>query len=420
MPVKPKILVPKGFERRHSVRDAFVRFFGVVNVPLLVIAAIVTAYGLLVVYSSTFESVNHSFIRQVMGVAIGAVVMVLLWSFNYHRLADWVIPLLVITFILLLMPLLPVIGTVVNGARSWVTIFGQQLQPGEPAKILTIIIMAALVSKYRGKLTSGKEFLKCLGLLLALLLAIMLQPDFGTGMVLFAIGFTILLTGGARWKWLLITTAAIAVLVTVVFNIDPMLDRAFGSDVLLKEYQRNRLLVFMDESLDPTGAGYNLLQAKIAIGSGGMFGKGLMQGTQGGLGFLPEAPTDFIFCVLAEELGFAGAALLLVMFAVLLAICFWIAFKADDPFGTLIVMGCVGMWIFQIVENIGMTCGLMPITGIPLPFISYGSSSMVTNYMALGLIMSVWAHRSNSAAALAKKEGAQLRENMKEKIKEEL
>ncbi len=393
MPVLPKIEVPKGFATEKSLKNSVIRFFGIVNVPLILSAAAVTAFGLLIVYSATFDHVDFSFSRQASGVGIGLVLLLILWRIDYHRFADWVIPLLVIDFILLFMPLLPFIGHEVNGARSWVLIFGQTYQPAELAKILTIIIMAALVSKYRGKLHSGKDYAKCLGIILALLVAIMLQPDFGTGMVIFVIGFVILLTGGAHWKWLLITVLAIIFFIAVVFSLDPIVDDLFGRDMLLKDYQINRLLVFMDETRDPTGAGWNLKQAKIAIGSGGMFGMGFMQGSQSGLGFLPEAPTDFIFCVLAEELGFVGAATLLLLFTALIAVCFWIAFKADDPFGTLIVMGCIGMWVFQIIENIGMTCGMMPITGIPLPFVSYGSSSMITNYMALGLILSIWAHR---------------------------
>jgi rod shape determining protein RodA len=266
------------------------------------------------------------------------------------------------------------------------------------AKILTIVVMAALVSKYRGKLDSGRDYLKCLGILMALLLSIMLQPDLGTGLVFFAIGMTIFFTGGVNWKWLVMTLLAIAGVIVLVIGIDPVLDGAFGADVLLKDYQMDRLLVFVDEDLDPAGAGYNLRQAKIAIGSGGLFGKGLHQATQSTLGFLPEAPTDFIFCILAEELGFVGCLVLLALYLGLITAGFWVALRADDHFGTLIIMGCVSMWVFQILENIGMTCGLMPITGIPLPFMSYGSSFMLTNFMAVGLILSIGTHRSTRKA----------------------
>jgi rod shape determining protein RodA len=375
-------------------RKAVRRVLAVVNLPLLLALVALVAYGLLVVNSATVGSERFSFNRQLLGVGIGVVAGAVLWRVDYHRLAVLVVPLLVLDFLLILSPLLPVIGVTVNGARSWIELFGQRFQPGETAKIVTIVVMAALVARYRGRLDSGKEYLKCLGILLALLLAVMLQPDMGTGLVFFAIGVTVLFAGGASWKWLLVTFVAVAGAVALVIWLDPFLDEAFGSDVLLKDYQMNRLLVFLDEDLDPTGVGYNLSQAKIAIGSGGMFGKGLHQATQSTLGFLPEAPTDFIFCVLAEELGFMGCVLLLGLYAALVGIGLWVAVKADDPFGTLIVMGCVGMWVFQVLENIGMTCGLMPITGIPLPFVSYGSSFMLTNFMAVGLLMSIWAHRA--------------------------
>ena len=177
-----------------------------------------------------------------------------------------------------------------------------------------------------------------------------------------------------------------------VFAVDQLIYNSTGEYKLLKQYQRNRLLVFLDPSIDPTGEGYNLRQAQIAIGSGGLFGKGLFQGTQHALGILPEAPTDFIFCVLAEELGFFGVMVLLALYASLVLICLRIAASAGDLFGTVIVMCVVGMWLFQILENIGMDCGLMPITGIPLPFMSYGSSFMVLNFMMIGLVGSVWSH----------------------------
>jgi rod shape determining protein RodA len=154
-------------------------------------------------------------------------------------------------------------------------------------------------------------------------------------------------------------------------------------------------LVILIVYLAPAGVGYNLRQAKIAIGSGGFLGKGIGNATQSGLGFLPESPTDFIFCVLAEQFGFAGSALLILLYAALLLCVLRVALSAGELFGTLIATGVLGMWLFQIFENIGMTCGLMPITGIPLPFMSYGSSFMVINFMALGLIFSIWKHRDD-------------------------
>jgi len=388
MPIAPRIEAPKSYSPGSSTLAIVKRIFSVANIPLLIFLSMLTALGLLIVYSATRDSIDFSFNRQVLGVCLGVVLMIGLWRLDYHRLAGWVIPLLVLDFILILSPLLPVIGYEANGARSWIMIFDQQFQPAEPAKIVTIVAMAAIVSRFQGKLTSGKEYLKCMAILLFLLVALMLQPDLGTGLVFFAIVFSILLTGGTNWKWLSITFVVIATIVLLILFVEPV------ADLLLADHQKKRLLVFMDENLDPTGAGYHLKQAKIAIGSGGLFGKGLYNATQSTLGFLPEAPTDFIFCVLAEELGFVGCITLLALYALVIGTSFVVAIRSDDIFGSLIIMGCVGMWIFQILVNIGMTCGLMPITGIPLPFMSYGSSFMVSNFMAIGIILSIWAHRS--------------------------
>jgi len=395
MPVAPRIEAPKGWTPNGWGRSTLARVTRVVNLPLLISLILLTAYGLLIVYSATVDNSQFSFNRQILGVVVGAVLMILLWRLDYHRMSEWIVPLLVLDCILIFSPFLPFIGVPpINGARSWISIFGQQIQPAEPAKIVSIVLMAALVARYRGKLDEVRDYLKCLAVLLILMLAIMIQPDLGTAMVFFALGMTIFVIGGTNWKFLVITLVALIALIALLLFFDSIFLKTLGHYVFIKEYQRDRLMVFLNENIDPTGIGYNLKHAKIAIGSGGLFGKGLFQGTQSTLGFLPEAPTDFIFCVLAEQLGFMGSMGLLVLYAALIASSFRIAFRSDGHFGTLIVMGCVGMWIFQILENIGMTCGLMPITGIPLPFVSYGSSFMLTNFMALGMILSVWTHRN--------------------------
>lgn len=259
---------------------------------------------------------------------------------------------------------------------------------------------ASVMARYGGRLDDPREYMKALGIMLVPFLCIMTQPDLGTGLVYLCIAAFALVMGGARAKYLMITLGLFIAAIVAVFAIDEVLKASSGEYKLLKQYQRNRLLVFMDQSGSATtDEGYNLQQAKVAIGSGGLFGKGLFQGTQHSLGLLPEAPTDFIFCVLAEELGFFGALVLLALYGALILISFRIAKSSADMFGLVIVMCVIGMWLFQILENIGMDCGLMPITGIPLPFMSYGSSFMVVNFVMLGMIGSVWYHNS----ALAKK-----------------
>lgn len=365
--------------------------FKYLNPSFLAVACALVLVGLLVQLSATSANSEYSFSRQAMGVAVGIVLFIVVSRIDYHVLGGLTTLFLVINVVLLLSPHLPVIGVEVKGAQSWVNI-GIQIQPGEFAKITVVLLAASIMARYGGRLDDLREYLKALGILAIPFICVMTQPDTGTGMVYLAISLFALIAGGANWKFIVGTVGIVAALVVGLFLIDPVIDSLVGSDVLLKEYQRSRLLVFMDSSYDLSGEGYNLQQAKIAIGSGGLFGKGFMQATQSSLGFLPEAPTDFVFCVFAEEFGFVGALVLMSLYIALIVVSLRIARNSNDLFGSIIVCCIVGMWLFQVLENIGMTCGLMPITGIPLPFMSYGSSFMLVNFVMLGLINSVWAH----------------------------
>lgn len=359
---------------------------------LLIVAALLVAYGLLVVWSAVQGSETYSFSRQALGVLMGCIVMLMFYQLDYRQLSSYATVLLVINVVLILSPHLPVIGVESKGAQSWINV-GMQLQPGEFAKITVILLDASVLARYGGNLDDPREYMKALGYIAVPFLCIMTQPDLGTGLVYLFIGAVTLVMGGSRLKFLLITLGAFVAAVAAVFAIDELMKSLTGEYKLLKQYQRNRLLVFLDPSADTSGAGYNLNQAMIAIGSGGLFGKGLLNASQSSLGFVPEAPTDFIFCVLAEQFGFVGALLLLGLYIALILSCIRIARNAGDLFGSLIVMGVVAMWLFQILENIGMDIGLMPVTGIPLPFMSYGSSFMMVNFALLGLVGSVYAHR---------------------------
>lgn len=365
--------------------------FKYLSPSFLAVACALVLVGLLVQLSATSANSEYSFSRQAMGVAVGIVLFIVVSRIDYHVLGGLTTLFLVINVVLLLSPHLPVIGVEVKGAQSWVNI-GIQIQPGEFAKITVVLLAASIMARYGGRLDDLREYLKALGILAIPFICVMTQPDTGTGMVYLAISLFALIAGGANWKFIAGTVGIVAALVVGLFLIDPVIDSLVGSDVLLKEYQRSRLLVFMDSSYDLSGEGYNLQQAKIAIGSGGLFGKGFMQATQSSLGFLPEAPTDFVFCVFAEEFGFVGALVLMALYIALIVVSLRIVRNSNDLFGSIIVCCIVGMWLFQVLENIGMTCGLMPITGIPLPFMSYGSSFMLVNFVMLGLINSVWAH----------------------------
>lgn len=367
------------------------RRFKYVNPAFYLFALLLIGYGLIVQFSATSADADYSFARQLSGVAIGMVLFVLITRMDYHALSGYTTLFLVINVVLLLSPHLPGIGVEVNGGRSWINI-GTQIQPGEFAKVTVVLLAASVMARYGGRLNDLREYLKALGIMAVPFVCVMTQPDLGTGLVYLVIAAFALIIGGADWRFLVGTVGALVVLVAAVLILDPIADQIAGHDVLLKDYQKSRLLVFMDSTYDTSGDGYNLQQAKIAIGSGGFLGKGFMQATQSSMGFLPEAPTDFVFCILAEEFGFVGALVLLGLYIGLIVTLVHVARGASDLFGTIIAICVVGMWLFQILENIGMDCGLMPITGIPLPFISYGSSFMIVNFMMLGLINSVWVH----------------------------
>ena len=364
----------------------------IVPIPLMMAALLLVVYGLIIVWSAIQGDSDYSFSRQLLGVALGVIAMLIMYRIDYRRLADYTTALLIVNVVLILSPHLPVIGVTSMGATSWINI-GVQVQPGEFAKLTVILLDASVMARYGGKLDNPREYIKALIYIAIPFLCILTQPDLGTGLVYLVIGAVLLVMGGARLKYLIITLVAFIAAIVGVFLVDEVIKQATGNYMLLQQYQRNRILVFLDPSSDTSDSGYNLQQAMIAIGSGGVFGKGFGNATQSSLGFLPEAPTDFIFCVLAEQFGFVGALVLLGLYLALILLCCRIARNASTFFGTLIVCGAVGMWLFQIMENIGMDVGLMPITGIPLPFMSYGSSFMVVNFALLGLVCSVHAHK---------------------------
>lgn len=367
------------------------RRFKYVNPPFVFFIIALVAYGLLVQFSATSSDPDYSFTRQLMGVGVGMVLFAVISRVDYHVLSGYTTVFLIVNVVLLLSPHIPGIGVEVNGGQSWINV-GIQLQPGEFAKVTVVLLAASVMARYGGRLNDLREYIKALLIMAVPFVCVMTQPDLGTGLVYLMIAGFALIIGGANWRFIVATIGVLVIMIAAILLLDPVLDQIAGSDVLLKDYQMSRLTVFLDPTHDTSGDGYNLQQAMIAIGSGGFFGKGFMQATQSSLGFLPEAPTDFVFCVLAEEFGFVGALVLIAFYIGLVFCSIVVARNSGDLFGTIIVVCVVGMWLFQILENIGMTCGLMPITGIPLPFISYGSSFMIVNFMMLGLINSVWVH----------------------------
>lgn len=361
------------------------RIFGAVNAPLLLWTLALVIYGSVMVASATvgMDGGQGMLVRHAVGIGVGLVPLVLAWAYDYTRLRGWQGPLIALGAFLLLSPRIPGLGYTAGGATSWLAVFGVRLfQPSEPAKLIFIVVVAAIISSFKGRIEQPAEVFKVMGYLAVALVLILLQPDLGTGLVFIAITLVMLVVGGMKGRYFAYAALVVVLVTAAVLQ--------FG---LLAEYQEDRLLVFVEPERDPTGAGYNLAQSKIAIGSGGLIGKGLGAGTQSNLHFIPARHTDFIFSVLGEELGFLGTILLLGLFLALLVTALAISTSSRDLYGALIAAGIIGMWLFQIVENIGMTVGMMPITGIPLPFMSFGSSSMVTNLGAVGLLLSVWSRR---------------------------
>ena len=361
--------------------------------PITTLAACALAvFGLAAIYSATFASLRQQGLagstvaqRQLVSLVVGLVAMALVTLVDYRRLVSWA-PLAYGVTVLGLAAELTPLGSQANGAQSWFSLGPFQLQPSEFAKVALILILAAILGG-RGE-RPARPGLKKLALALAALGLvageILLQPDFGTMMVLVAILFGMLLTSGVKFRWLLVLLLIGSVGVVGMFKLN-----------VLKEYQKERLTAFVNPSADASGRGftYNYRQSLIAIGSGGVTGKGYLRGTQTNLQYVPEQRTDFIFTVVGEELGFVGSALLLALLGVLLWRGLRIAAMARDPAGSLIAAGVVSMLVFQAFINVGMTIGIMPITGIPLPFVSYGGSSLIASFLAIGLLENVHMRR---------------------------
>jgi rod shape determining protein RodA len=347
---------------------------------LLVVTLLLIGYGLVMTYSTTAETRTFTgdpmqfVIRGAVWAAVGFAAMTAVALFDYAWLGAFA-PLIYL-FTLGLLGVVLAIGTSSLGAQRSVNLGGLSFQFSEVAKVLVIIVLAKFFADRRDRIGSPLVVGAGLVLIGIPVLLVYRQPDLGTSLVFVAIFFGMAFMAGAR-IWQLVGLVAIAGASFPVM---------WG---LLKDYQRARLSAFLDPYSDPQGAGWNIIQSLIAVGSGGATGKGLTAGTQSPLGYLPIAESDFVFSGLAEDLGFAGAVILFVLYVVLLIAALRIAFRARDPFGMLIGAGVATMLLFQILVNVGMAISLMPVTGIPLPFISHGGSSLVSICFALGVLQSI-------------------------------
>jgi len=321
--------------------------------------------------------------RHIINIMIGLVLAYAVTVIDYRLLRAYT-PILWGAGVLgLIIVLIPGLGAEINGAKAWIALPGGfQIQPAELAKIAIIIGMSMILSE-RSHDSDGpttRDVLQALTVAAVPVLLIILQPDMGTVLIISAAVVTIIAVSGvpARWVTGLLLIAVLGGFVAVKAGV-------------VSEYQVNRLQTFVDPNADTQGAGYQLRQARITVGSGGLIGTGLFNGPQTNGRFVPEQQTDFIFTVAGEELGFIGSGAILILYLILLMRAFSIARRTNDPFGRLVCTGVIAWFAFQIFENIGMTMGLMPMTGVPLPFISYGGSSMFATLIGVGLLQNVHA-----------------------------
>ena len=352
-----------------------------IEYPVLIAIVLLTILSVVIISSATHATSPEGSFRtarmQVMWFLAGLVAMFFVISIDYHSFAHWSNVIYVINILVLLLVLFS--GEEGGGAQRWIGIGSFRLQPSEFAKLALVITLSRHLEKKKS-LNTLQDLLTVFLHMAVPMMLIARQPDLGTALVLVAMTFGMMFIAGISYKMLAGIISAGILSLPLFWQI-------------LKPYQRDRILVFFNPYLDPLGKGYHVIQSKIAIGSGKLFGKGLYQGTQSQLDFLPVKHTDFIFAVLGEELGFVGGVILISLYFMLLYYSIRAAFKARDLLGTYMVVGVISMWAFQILVNIGMNVGIMPVTGIPLPFMSYGGSSFIMNMMAAGLVLNVGMRR---------------------------
>ncbi|WP_142504634.1 rod shape-determining protein RodA [Melghirimyces algeriensis] len=362
---------------------------------LLLFLILVLATISIIAISGATHTTDPTFVeKQIYWYILGILCLLatLLFDFRILDQGRFVYLLYGFGIFLLLLVMIPGVGIEKKGAQQWLYIGGLQFQPSELMKLILIVTLAKVSQEVRSlPIQKGKDLFRFLGLFFLPFLLIIQQPDLGTALVLIGIMSSILLVAGLDWRILLAGVIAVVVLVggmmILFFTDHPLLH------VILEDHQVQRIETFVHPASDPGGAGYQLTQSMIAVGSGQLNGKGFQNGTQTQGKWVPEPHNDFIFAVFAEEFGFIGVSILLCSFIFLVYRMVQVGVHSGDAFGSCIVAGVVGMLVFQVFQNIGMTVGMLPITGLPLPFISYGGSSLITQMMAVGLVLNVGMHK---------------------------
>jgi len=353
------------------------------NYPLAACAVFLAVFGLVIIKSATLHVPDGAgdTAKQTAYFIAGLLAMLVFTFVDYHLWQRWAWPIYILTLLMLIATKL--FGHSVLGAQRWISIGPIIFQPSEPAKLFLILSLAAILSNPKRSYRRWRDLIVPIVAVIPPTLLVLKQPDLGTA-IIFVVILTAMLFFALPNLWQFAAYAGALAAGAALALMSPFLNG----------YQRQRLLVFLHPKYDPQGAGWSLMQSKIAIGSGQLTGKGLYHGTQTQLGFVPEHATDFIFTVVGEELGFLGAMLLLLLYVALLLLAMLAVAAARDRYGLLVAVGIVAMFTFHVLINVGMTVGIMPITGIPLPFISYGGSSLITCFMAVGVLLNIHSQRN--------------------------
>jgi len=343
---------------------------------IFLLAIAIAVVGVVEIHSATqYNRTEKFYIKQIYWIVIGLIMMLAVMSVDYHTLGENVPYFYVLALLSLIAVLL--FGQRISGSKSWISLGGAfSIQPSEFVKIAVTLSLARFLCEIRTEFLRATDIVKASCIVGLPVLLVLMQPDLGSALTFIPIPLVGLFLGGLRPKWILLfIILSVSVVGLGWYN--------------LKGYQKERIYTFLEPERDPLGGGYHSIQSKIAVGSGGLWGKGVSKGSQTKLGFLPERHTDFIFSVVGEELGFVGTGVALFFYFLIVMRSIHIAQTARDKLGIYITLGAVSVFLFHILENVGMVVGLMPITGIPLPLLSYGGSSVLSTFIFLGLIINV-------------------------------
>ena len=352
---------------------------------ILICVVLLVIIGLIALYSATINSELYEFKKQCIYVLISIPILIIMMKIDYNLLSKLSLYLYGISILLLIGVLFT---KAVNGATSWFNIGFFAFQPAEISKVFFVIFISSIIVDIqkvsKDEINRIPNLLKIIGIALLPIILIAIQPDYGSAIAYLMALVLILYVAGINKKYIIVSMILLIILLPIMYFF------------VLPAHAKSRIDVYLNPNIDPRGAGYNIIQSKIAIGAGKLFGMGLLKGTQTHLGFLYPKTTDFIYSMIGEELGFITCSIIIVIYVLLITKSINVAKTAGDDLGSYMAMGIVGILLFHIVENIGMTIGLLPITGIPLPFLSYGGTSLITNFILIGLLLNISSKRKKN------------------------